>query len=131
MLSRYRYFIVAAIVLFMAVFNGFTRADKDEVLSGVTAAIWLGLAAFWAWVYFQTKSRKLFVSKMLTIIAIVSIIAAARHALNALNLLTPEASVLITFTLSLLVASETYDLWVKAGRDSKLITNPDTDKNKE
>lgn len=131
MLSKYRYLIVAAIVLFMASFNGITQADKGEVVSGITAALWIGLACFWIWVYRQTRSRKLFASKMLIIIAIVSVIAATRHTLNALGLLSPEASVMFTFTLSLLVVAETYDLWVKAGRDTKTITDPETNKNKE
>lgn len=128
MLSKYRYLIVGGIILWLAAFHGITEITKDEIVRGFTAVLWTGLAVFWAWVYHQTKSRKLFVSKMLTILVIISILAAVRTILMALNLLDTNDTNFFTFAISLLVAAETYDLWVKAGRNSKEVANPHKDK---
>lgn len=79
----------------------------------------MGIAAFWSWVYIQSRTRKLFVSKVVIMIIALSIGVMLRHTMKILDIDSSLISDLISASVASVVAIETWDLWKRSGKQAK------------
>lgn len=84
-MSRRNLYIIAAVVLLAIVMSGLAGETKDTLISLMTIGLWAGVGLFWLWVYVQSKSRKLFVSKVVVMLVTLSFFIIARHTLRILR----------------------------------------------
>jgi len=117
-MSRGNLYIIAAIVLLLLVMAGVSAETKSTFISLTTIALWLGVGLFWLWVYLQSKSRKLFVSKVVVMLGTLSGFIITRHTLRLLDVGSTLVSDLISGIVAAMIAIETYDLWRQSGRDA-------------
>lgn len=118
-MSRGKLYIGAALALLLVMMSGVSGETKDTLISLITIGLWLGVGLFWLWVYVQSKSRKLFVSKVVVMLVTLSFFIIARHTLRILDLGSTLISDIISGVVAAVVAIETYDLWRRAGRDTE------------
>lgn len=117
-MSRGNLYIFAAIVLLLIVMSAVSAETKSTFISLTTIGLWLGVGLFWLWVYLQSKSRKLFVSKVVVMLVTLAGFIIVRHTLRILDIGSTLMSDLISGIVAAVIAIETYDLWRQSGRDA-------------
>lgn len=126
-MSRLQLYGVAALVLLAVMATGLNGETKSTFISLTTIALWFGVGVFWLWIYWQSKSRKLFVSKVVVMLVALAGIIIVSRTLRVLDL----GGTLIFDTFSVVIAAiiaiESYDLWRQSGRDAQKIDTVNKD----
>lgn len=127
-MSRINLYVVAAIALLLVVMAGVSAETKSTFISLTTIALWLGVGLFWLWVYLQSKSRKLFVSKVVVMLVTLAGFIITRHTLRILDI--GGTLVFDTFSVAIasIIAIESYDLWRQSGRNAQKIDTVNKEK---
>lgn len=118
-MSRKLYYIGAALLILLIVHLNLTAEQKSQLFSITSILLWLGIAGFWTWVYIQSRSRKLFVSKVVIMIIAVSLGVMLRHTMKVFDFGSTLIGDLVAAAVASVVAIESWDLWQRSGKQAK------------
>ena len=118
-MSRKILYTIAALALLVIVHLNLDAQQKSSLISVAAILLWLAISAFWAWVYIQSRTRKLFVSKVVIMIIALGIGVTLRHTFKILDIGSTLIGDLISASVAAVVAIETWDLWQQSGKQAK------------
>lgn len=127
-MSRLKLYLAGAAALLFIMFTSFSGETKSTFISLTTIGLWLGIGLFWLWVYLQSKTRKLFVSKVVIMLAALAGIVITSRTLRLLDLGSSLLYDMFSVMIAGIIAIETYDLWRQSGRDAQKIEKIDKDR---
>lgn len=127
-MSRRLLYAAAATVLLFLVSSGLSADTKSTFISLTTIALWFGIGSFWLWIYWQSRSRKLFVSRVVGMLVALAVIIITSRTLRVLDL--GGTLIFDTFSVAIaaVIAIESYDLWRQSGRDAQKIDTVNKEK---
>ena len=118
-MSRKLLYFAAALLILLIVHLQITADQKGDLFSVTSILLWMGIAGFWSWVYIQSRTRRLFVSKVVIMIIALSLGVMLRHTMKILDIDSSLISDLISASVASVVAIETWDLWQRSGKQAK------------
>lgn len=118
-MSRKILYAIAALALLVIVHLNLDGQQKSSLISVSAILLWLGIAAFWGWVYIQSRTRKLFVSKVVIMIIALAVGVTLRHTFKILDIGSTLVGDIISASVAAIVAIETWDLWQQSGKQAK------------
>lgn len=115
-MSRKILYIITAAAILLIIHLNLDAQQKSSLFSVIAILLWLGISAFWVWVYVQSRTRRLFVSKVVIMIIALGIGVTLRHTLKILDVSSTLVGDLISASVAAVIAVETWDLWNQSGK---------------